>query len=154
MKNIFTLIAVLFSITTFAAPAPGPKTSKIAISNNDRSMMQVKIDGAMYDLGSSLALENIRSGNHTITIYKTVIGGFRKRTQVIYNSNLFIAPAQLINIDISRSGKIVVRTTSTDKFNRNDRNDRNSSNDRDYNDRYNNGRDDRNRDNDNRYERH
>jgi hypothetical protein len=149
MKKIFTLIAVLFSITTFAAP--GPKTSKIAISNSDRSMMQVKIDGAMYDLGSSLALENIRSGNHSITIYKTEMGGFRKRTQVIYNSNMFIAPAQLINIDISRSGKIVVRTTSTDKFNRNDRN---SSNDRDNNDRNNNGRDGRNRDYDNRNERH
>jgi hypothetical protein len=152
MKKIFTLIAVLFSITTFAAP--GPKTSKIAISNNDRSMMHVKIDGATYDLGSSLALENIRSGNHSITIYKTEVGTFRKRTQVIYNSNMFIAPAQLINIDINRSGKIVVRTSSTDRFNRNDRNDRNSSNDRDYNDRYNNGRDDRNRDNDNRYDRY
>jgi hypothetical protein len=148
MKKIFTLIAVLFSITTFAAP--GPKTSKIAISNNDRSMMQVKIDGAMYDLGSSLVLENIRSGNHSITIYKTDNVGFRKRTQVIYNSTMFISNAQLINIDINRSGKIVVKTT-TDKFNGNNRN---NGYGRDNNDRYNNGRDDRNRDYDNRYERH
>jgi hypothetical protein len=146
MKKIFTLIAVLFSITTFAAP--GPKTSKIAISNNDRSMMQVKIDGAMYDLGSSMALENIRSGNHTITIYKTENAGFRRRTQVIYNSTMYISPAQLVNIDISRSGKIVVRTTSIERF---DRNDRNSKYGRDYNDRYDNSRNDRNRDNDRRY---
>ncbi|HEX6431690.1 MAG TPA: hypothetical protein VF008_28565 [Niastella sp.] len=141
MKKIFTLIAVLFSITTFAAGNPGPKTSKIAISNSGRSMMQVKIDGAMYDLGSSLALENIRSGNHTITIYKTESMGFRKRTQVVYNSTMFVAPAQLVNIDINRSGNIVVKTTSTDRF---DRNNNNKGNNRNNNGRYENGRDDRN----------
>jgi len=148
MKNIFTLLALMFSITAFASP--GPKTSKIAISNNDRSMMQVKIDGAMYDLGSSLVLENIGSGNHSITIYKTENMGFRKRTQVIYNSSMFISPAQLINIDINRTGKIVVKTSS-DRFSGNDRN---NGYGRDNNDRYNNGRDNRNRDYDNRYERH
>lgn len=113
-------------------------------------MMQVKIDGAMYDLGSSLVLENIRSGNHSITIYKTDKFGFRKRTQVIYNSSLFISPAQLINIEINRGGQIVMKTLS-DKFNGYDRN---NGYGRDNNDRYNNGRDDRNRDYDNRYERH
>lgn len=151
MKKIFTLIAVLFSITTFAAP--GPKTSKIAISNNNRFIMQVKIDGTMYDLGSALALENIRSGNHSITIFKTDNIGFRKRTQVIYNSTMYISPAQLINIDINRNSNVVVKVTSTDRFNRNDRNDRNNGYGRDNNDRYNNGRDGRNRDYNNRYER-
>jgi len=142
MKKIFTLIAVLVSITTFAAPAPGPKTSKISISNSDRSMMQVKIDGALYDLGSSLALDNLRTGNHTITIYKTENAGFRKRTSVIYNSSMYVSPAQLINIDINRNGKVMVKTT-TATF---DRNDRNNRNDRDN--RY--DRDDRN----NNYGRH
>ncbi len=71
MKKIFTLIAVMISITTFAAPAP--KTSKITISNNDRSMMQVKIDGVMYDLNNTFVLDNIRSGNHSIAIYKNTI---------------------------------------------------------------------------------
>ena len=134
MKKIFTLIAVLFSITTFAAP--GPKTSKIAISNNDRSMMRVKIDGAMYDLGSSMALENIKAGNHSIVIYKTQLAGFRKRTQVIYNSTMFINGGQLVNIDINRSGQVMVATSSMDKFGRNDR--------YNGNDRYNNGRYDNN----------
>lgn len=149
MKKIFTLIAVLFSITTFAAS--GPKTSKIAISNSNRAKMQVKIDGAMYDLGSSMALDNIRSGNHTITIYRSEYIGFRKRTQVMYSSTMFIAPAQLINIDINRSGNVAVKSTSTDRF---DRNDNNRGYNRNNNDRYENGRDDRSRDNDNRYERH
>jgi hypothetical protein len=149
MKKIFTLIAVLFSITTFAAR--GPKTSKISISNNNRFTVQVKIDGAMYDLGSSLALDNIRSGNHSIIIYKTENFGFRKRVQVIYNSNMFIAPAQLINIDINRYSKVDIKITSTDRFNRNDRN---NGYGRDNNDRYNNDRNDRSRDYDSRYERH
>jgi hypothetical protein len=143
MKKIFTLIAVLFSITAFAAP--GPKTSKIAISNNDRSMMQVKIDGVMYNLNNTFVLDNIRSGNHSITIYKTENMGFRKRTQMIYNSSMFISPAQLINIDVNRNGKVVVKTSSMDRFI--DRNDRNRGNNRDYNDRYDNGRNNNGRDN-------
>lgn len=151
MKKIFTLIAVLFSITTFAAGNPGPKTSKISITSSDRSVMQVKIDGAMYDLGSSLALENIRSGNHTITIYKIQSMGFRKRTQVVYSSTMFIAPAQLINIDINRSGNVAVKTSSTDKYDRDNYNKGNNKNKNPYE----NGKDDRNRDNrDDRYERH
>lgn len=145
MKKIFTLIAVLFSITTFAAP--GPKTSKIAISNNDRSMMQVKIDGVMYNLNNTFVLDNIRSGNHSIIIYKTEKLGFRKKTEMIYNSSMFISPAQLINIDINRSGRVVVKTTSTDRFNRDDRN---RGNNRDYNDRYDNDRNDRNNNNNGR----
>ena len=97
----------------------------------DRSYMQVKIDGAMYDLGSDLAVENIRSGNHTITIYKTDNTGFRKRTQVIYSSTMYVSPAQLISIDINRSGKVVVKTSSTDRYDRNDRNYNRNSNSRD-----------------------
>jgi hypothetical protein len=149
MKKIFTLIAVLFSITTFAAGNPGPRSSKLSISTNHRSAMQVKIDGVMYNLNNTFVMDNIRSGNHTITIYKNENMGFRKRTQVVYNSTMFMAPAQLVNIDISRSGKVVVKTTSTDRF---DRNDNNKGNNRNNNDRYNNGRDDRNRDSrDDRY---
>lgn len=123
MKKIFTLIAVLFSITTFAAP--GPKTSKIAISNNYRAMkMQIKIDGTMYNLDNSFVMNNIRPGNHTITIYKTESMGFRKRTEVMYNSTMLVSPSQVINVDINRNGKVVVKSSSTDKFDRNDRYDR------------------------------
>lgn len=141
MKKIFTLIAVLFSITTFAAP--GPRTSKIAITSNDRAMMQVKINGVMYNLNNTFVLDNIRPGNHSITIYKTESFGFRKKTQVIYNSKMFINPAQSVNININRSGKVVVKTTSNYAFDRNSRNNRGNDGryDNDRNDRNNNGRD-------------
>lgn len=152
MKKIFTLIAVMISITTFAAP--GPKTSKISISNNDRSKMQVKIDGKMYDLNNTFVLDGVRPGGHSITIYKTESMGFRKKTEVIYNSSMFVGIGQLIDVDINRNGKVVVKTLSNDKF---DRDDRNKGNDRDYNDRNDNRNDRNDRNNnsrDNNYGRH
>jgi hypothetical protein len=127
MKKIFTLVAVLFSITTFAAP--GPKSSKISIVNNDRTFMQAKIDGVTYNLNNTFVLDNIRPGNHNITILKTESFGFRKRTQVVYNSSLSIAPAQIVNIGINR-GRVVVSQTSTDRFKGNDRNYNNRNNDK------------------------
>jgi hypothetical protein len=151
MKKIFTLIAVLFSITSFAAPYPGPRDSKIAISNANRSMMQVRIDGTMYNLDNTFVLDNIRAGNHSITIYKSENSGFRKRTSVIYNSSMFISPAQLINIDINRFGQVAVRT-STENFGRDDRF---NGNNRDNHDNRNNRYDDRNdRNYNNNYGRH
>ena len=128
MKQIFTFIAVMFSISSFAA-APGPKTSKISISSADRTITQVKIDGVMYNLNNTFVLDNIRSGNHSISIYQTQKVGFRQSTKTIYNSSMSVAPGQLINIDVNRNGKVVVKTTtpSYDRNNRNDRNDRNDN---------------------------
>ncbi|HEY8895233.1 MAG TPA: hypothetical protein VIM79_10485 [Niastella sp.] len=137
MKKIFTLIAVMFSITAFAAP--GPKTSKISISNNDRSKIQVKIDGKMYDLNNSFVMDNVRAGNHSIAIYKTDNVGFRRTTKMIYNNSMFVTPGQLIDVNINRGDKVTVTTSSNnDRFGRDDRNNRN---DRGYNDRNNNNRD-------------
>ncbi len=49
---------------------------------------------------------------------------------------MYVSPARLINIDINRNGKVVVKTT-TDKYDRDNRYDRNDRNDRnDGNDRY------------------
>jgi hypothetical protein len=126
MKQIFTLIAVIFSLSSFAAP--GPKTSKISITNNDRSILQVKIDGKMYDLNNTFVMDGVRAGGHSITIYKTELSGFRKRTSVIYNSSMFVTPGQFISIDVNRFGKVVTKTTN-DRF---DRDDRYNGNNRDY----------------------
>jgi len=126
MKRIFTLAAILFSVTTFAAEHPGPKSSKISIINNDRTIMQARIDGVTYNLNNTFVLDNIRPGNHNITIYKTESFGFRKRTQVVYNSSLTIAPAQIVNIGINR-GRVVVSQASADRFKGNDRNSRNDN---------------------------
>jgi hypothetical protein len=142
MKNIFTLIAVLFSVTTFAAPVP--KASKISISNNDRSVTQVKIDGKMYNVNNTFVMDNIRTGNHTITIYKSVVTGFRKTSAVIYNSSMYVAPARLINININRNGKVAVKTVTDNSYNKYGRDDHNKGN----------GRDNRNDSRNNNYGRH
>ena len=118
MKQIFTLIAVMVGLSSFAAP--GPKTSKLSITNNDRGIFQVKIDGKMYDLNNTFVMDGVRSGGHSITIYKTELSGFRKRTSVIYNSSMFVTPGQFISIDVNRFGKVVTKTTN-DRFDRDDR---------------------------------
>ena len=126
MKQIFTLIAVMIGLSSFAAP--GPKTSKISITNNDRANLQVKIDGKMYDLNNTFVMDGVRAGGHSITIYKTELSGFRKRTSVIYNSSMFVTPGQFISIDVNRFGKVVTKTTNN-KF---DRDDRYNGNNRDH----------------------
>jgi len=132
MKQIFTFIAVLFSISSFAAP--GPKTSKISISNSNRTETQVKIDGVIYNLNNTFVMDNIRTGNHNISIIQVEKLGFRKIQKTIYNSTMSVAPGQMINIDINRTGQVVVKTT-TDKFGPNAWNDHNDRNDnRGYND--------------------
>ena len=142
MKNIFTLAALLFSISSFAAERPKP--SKLAITSNDKSIIQVKIDGVMHNLDrNTFVMDNIRTGNHTITIYKTEMFGFRRRQQVIYNSSLFISPAQFVDIDINRNGKVKMNKSTLDKFDRDDRYDRNG---RGYNDKDNGGYNNRNND--------
>ena len=87
-------------------------------------MMQVKIDGNMYNLNNTFVMDNVRSGNHSITIYKTESAGFRKRSSVIYNTSMYVSPAQLINIDISLNDKVMVKTTNTNSFDRDNRYDR------------------------------
>lgn len=134
MKQIFTFIAIMFSISSFAA-APGPKTAKIAISNSNRTETRVKIDGAVYNLNNTFVLDNIRTGNHSISIIQVDKLGFRKTQKTIYNSTMSVAPGQMINIDINYNGQVVVKTSSSNMFDRNDRNDNRGYNDnKGYND--------------------
>jgi len=113
MKKIFTLVAVLVSLVSFSfAEGPGPVSSKISITNSQRSNLQVKVDGKMYNLGNSFVLDNIRQGNHSIVIYKTQNAGFRKKTEVLYSSSMFVGNAQQLNIDINRFGKVATSQVS------------------------------------------
>ena len=91
-------------------------------------MMQVKIDGRMYDLNNTFVMDNVRPGRHVIAIYKTENVGFRKRTTEIYNNAMFISTGQFVSIDINRFGKVVSKTTDINKFDRDDRyNNRNNN---------------------------
>ena len=134
MKKIFTLAAILFSITTFAAEYPGPNDSKVAIRSNSDAYIQVFIDGKQYNVSQNgFAFDNIRSGRHQIEVYKIDnYGRFRKRPQKVYSNVTFVKPWESLNINIDRSESVYVQT-------RLDRDDRRGGYDR--NDNY--GRNDR-----------
>jgi hypothetical protein len=121
MKKIFTLAAILFSVTTFAAERPGP--AKISVTNDGRAFIQVKIDGRKYDLNrNTFAMSNIKPGYHTIEIYRIENRGmFRSKARTIYSSSMYIAPSQLVDIDINRFGNVEVRKRGFDRPDRDGR---------------------------------
>jgi hypothetical protein len=130
MKRIFTLAAILFSVTTFAANGnPRPDDSKLAIRSNSDAFIQVFIDGKQYNLNrNGFVMDNIRSGRHRIEVFKVDnYGMFRKRPQKVYSNVMVVKPWESLNIGIDRGERVYVDT----RFDRNDRNDR-RGNDRDY----------------------
>ena len=127
MKRIFTLAAILFSVTTFAANGnPRPDDSKLAIRSNSDAFIQVFIDGKQYNLNrNGFVIDNIRSGRHRIEVYKVDnYGMFRKRPQRVYSNVMVVKPWESLNIGIDRGERVWVDT----RFDRNDR----RGNDRDY----------------------
>ena len=135
MKKIFTLAAILFSITTFAAD---PRPGKLAIRSNSDAFIQVVVDGKQYNLDrNGFIMDNIRPGRHRVEVYQVNrYGMFRRRPQMIYSSTTFVKPWESLSININRFERVMVDSRS------------------DHDDRYNgggyaNGRDwDRNHDND------
>lgn len=152
MKKIFTLAAVLFSLTTFAAGNPRPNDSKMAIRSNSDAFIQVFIDGKQYNINrNGFVVDNIRSGRHRIEVYKVDNNGmFRRRPQLVYSNTMFVKPWESLNININRYERVGVET----RLDRSDRRgyDRDYGRGRDY-DRgrdYNNGPDYNDRDGRNR----
>lgn len=119
MKKIFTLAAILFSITTFAAEHPGPNDSKVAIRSNSNVYIQVFIDGRQYNLNQNgFVFDNIRAGRHQIEVYKIDnYGRFRKRPQRVYSNVSFVKPWESLTISIDRFECVNVQT----RFDRDDR---------------------------------
>jgi hypothetical protein len=112
MKKIFTLAAILFSITTFAAEYPGPNDSKVAIRSNSNAYIQVFIDGHQYNVNQNgFAFDNIRSGRHQVEVYKIDNDGrFRRRPQRVYSNVSFVKPWESLNINIDRFECVNVQT--------------------------------------------
>ena len=117
MKKIFTLAAILLSITTFAAP--GPNDSKVAIRSNSNAYIQVFIDGKQYNLNQNgFAFDNICSGRHVIEVFKIDnYGRFRRRPQRVYSNTMVVRPWESLNININRFENVFVET----RFDRDDR---------------------------------
>jgi len=116
MKKIFTLTALLvgLSMATFAAERPTP-ASKISITSQSYTDVQVKIDGVKYSLDRfGSVMSNIAPGYHQVVITKMQNRGmFRwNRNDVVFQSSLFVDPAQLVNICIERAGNVTINKSS------------------------------------------
>jgi len=117
MKKIFTLaIASLFTVALFAAD----RKPSVTIQSNKK--YEIVVDGKSYfsTNSSTMSLSNLRSGNHTVTVYTTNQGfGFRKIKKVV-SSTSFTLRNNDVNIAVDQAGRIKV----TESRFSNDRDDR------------------------------
>ncbi|WP_315819618.1 hypothetical protein [Paraflavitalea speifideaquila] len=135
MKRIFTLAAILigFSVASFAADRP--KKGKISVTSNTYGTIFIKIDGQQYNMDrNDFVLNSIRPGSHRVEIYRVERRGLfgRARTKMIYNDNVFVAPDQLVNLNINRNDYVVVRKSGFDPYGRDDKWGRDRDRDQDY----------------------
>ena len=136
MKKIFTLAAILISLSIASFAADRPKKGKISVTSNSHANIFVKIDGQKYNLDrNEFMLSSIRPGNHQVEIFRMervgIFGAMRVRS--IYCNTLFIAPDQLVNLNVNRYGDVAVRKSSAyDPYDRDDKWGRDKDYDRDH----------------------
>lgn len=135
MKKIFTLAAILISLSVASFAADRPKKGKISVTSNTYGNLFVKIDGQRYSLDrKDFVLNSIKPGNHRVEIYRMerrgLFGGMR--TKVIYSDNVFVAPNQAVNLNVNRNDYVVVRKSGFDPYGRDDRWGRDNDRDHDY----------------------
>jgi hypothetical protein len=122
MKIIFTLLLATVSASAAFAYDGG----KLTITVPSSKSVQVYVDGRVYqDNDNTFTLNNIQTGNHTITIYKnSKNGGYgnnsnngnygRKRNNrndqrdVLYSSNVYVRSSYHVDVMINRFGKALV----------------------------------------------
>ena len=121
MKRIFTLITTLVISLSLCAQQEDVfrrasyTTGRLTVSSTTKSAVKVLVDGASYRSGSDddIMINNIRPGYHNIKVYKLSKGYSRnwdnnKRTQVIYDANVYIKPQYHVDVTINRFGKAFV----------------------------------------------
>ena len=110
MKRFFTLAALFISIVSFAA-AP-PRAASIMINNADNSMIQVRLNGRTYNVNQqTILLNNLAGGRHQLEIYKTEkkpFGFIKSRPVLIYSSAVYVDASFIVDVNISRSGKVSI----------------------------------------------
>lgn len=132
MKKIFTLVAILFTVTLFSASAfaaepPRPNFGKVAIKSMSDAFIKVVIDGKSYNMDRrDFVMDNLRPGRHSIQIIQIDRRGFRNRTRVIYSNTMNVRPWELVDININRNERVSVvnRIDPSDRYDRNGRYDR------------------------------
>ncbi|MBO9563131.1 MAG: hypothetical protein J7621_10170 [Niastella sp.] len=135
MKKIFTLAAIMISLSVASFAADRPKKGKISVTSNSPSTIFVKIDGQRYNVDrNEFVLNSIKPGNHRVEIYRMERRGLfgAMKTTMIYNSFVMVAPDQLVNLNVNRYGSVAVRKSGFDPYDRDDKWGRDRDNDHDY----------------------
>lgn len=111
MKKIFTLVAAsLFTMAAFAAD----RRPSVTIQANKK--FTIVIDGKRY-YGSNAgtnSIANLRDGYHTVTVYNSQKGFFKKTKRAIATST-FMLRGNDINIFVDMFGKIQVNESRMGK---------------------------------------
>jgi hypothetical protein len=123
MKKIFTLAAILISLSVASFAADRPKKGKISVTSNSIANIFVKIDGQQYNPDrNEFVMNNIKPGNHRVEIYRMERGVFgRAKTKVIYTDFINVAPDQLVNLNVNRNGGVAVRKSGYNDYGRDDK---------------------------------
>ncbi len=112
MKTIFTLFAsLLLSISLFAADAK-PK-SMLTVKSLDRGDIRVVVDGRRFEPGtSSVVINGVDAGYHTIKIYREKAPGLFKmagrKFEMVYNTSISVKPRTSMSITIDRLGRAII----------------------------------------------
>jgi hypothetical protein len=117
MRQILTFFGLLLCITSFAtaSDAPNYRKTSIHIISNSYEQYEVRIDGRAYRLqNNDLRLNDISTGYHRLEVSKIERGsggifGSRDRTVTVYNNNINVSEGEQIEINIDRSGRVIVR---------------------------------------------
>ena len=107
MKKFFTLLfASFFSLSLLAFDG-----SRLSISSvTSSTLMKVEVDGRNFSLkDNSIILGYLTEGRHQVKITRTKnSGSFRSKTEVIYNSSVFLKKGFHLDLTINRFGKVVM----------------------------------------------
>ena len=144
MKTIFTLLlATSFTLSAFAYDE-GRLTITMAQNRN----YTVQINGRLYNDGdNTITLQNIRSGNYDVRVYRTGNQNNNRRDrngrrgELVYSSTIYVRPSYHVDVMINRFGKALVdeqvlrRDWNDDEFTngQNDNNYRQPMSDQDFN---------------------
>lgn len=136
MKKIFTLAAILLSLSVATFAVDRPKKGKISVTSNTVGNLIVKIDGQRYNMDrNDLVINSIKPGSHRVEIYRMerrrgIFGGMK--TKVLYSNSVFVGADQSVNVNVNRNDVVVVRKSGFDPYDRDDKWGRDNDRDHDY----------------------
>jgi hypothetical protein len=133
MKNFFTLL--LGGLLTTSAFA-----NNITLNVSGSRNFQVRIDGRNVDayndhsVNSTVYLNNLRTGRHSIEVYRTQKRGWGNSP--VYSSSFDVSPQYDLNITVDNKGRVKIYQSRTSDYSNGDRRG-NGNYDRRYDDRRN-----------------